>query len=92
MVLKELRQLDDLLSQLPMRGTGPRLLPHASGLEPRHGQSSHADTDTGETPSPAYSWLPDMGPMDYSMSHYELDSEQLMQIANSLDMDSFLWL
>lgn len=85
----ELKQLDDELAQLLMKG-GISKGPLANTLHgPRNGSNSEGIASLDASGEQSHS----LG-LDFAESfgqHYELSPDQLMELANSLDLESLAW-
>lgn len=86
LVRSELKQLDDELTQLLMRPNMGITLPTTPLYDPVRGTNS-----AGIVPP-----VPGSGQLELDFAgdfgqHYELSSDQLMELANSLDLNSLTW-
>ncbi|KAJ5231277.1 fungal-specific transcription factor domain-containing protein [Penicillium citrinum] len=88
LIQKELRQLDDELAQLMVGSNLTTFLSPSLPREPHRGrnQGGTIPAVVEEGPSP----FMDLGLTGFGQ-HYELCSDQLMDLANSLDLDSLTW-
>ena len=84
----ELKQLDDELAQLCLKNNVPTAL--ASGLCGPGSDSGPMDI-VGRGASGGYSQSLELEFADSFRQHYELSPDQLMELANSLDLKSLTW-
>lgn len=85
LIQKELRQLDDELAQLMAGPNLTRLLPPSLSCESHRDRNQCGQTRATGQEGPG-SFI-DLGFTGFGQ-HYELCSDQLMDLANSLDLDS----
>ena len=91
-VLSELKQLDTQLQQLLSQdaGSGQRTMHPAQNLEIQ-APSSYYTVDTSINPSATFTHpVENDSSEDFALT-YELSPEQLMGIANSLNIESLTW-
>lgn len=84
----ELKQLDDELAELFLKSTLPTTL--ATSLCGSGGDSGPVDIVTPGAPD-GYSQSLEVEFADSFRQHYELSPDQLMELANSLDLNSLTW-
>ena len=88
LIQKQLRQLDDELAQLKVGPNLTTLLPQSLACEPHRSRHNGVNIPAAlqEDNDPFMA----LGLTGFGQ-HYELCSDQLMDLANSLDLDSLTW-
>lgn len=87
LIQSELKQLDDELSQLLAKDGAPMAVPTGTLSTPQAGGGADS-VESVPIAAPVSYLAPDISE---SGQHYELSPEQLMDLANSLDLNSFTW-
>ncbi|KAF5665380.1 transcription activator [Fusarium heterosporum] len=90
MVASELKQLEGLLREFLVNGDSRSLVPTQETNTPREGLTDDMETVTEES-GYAEPFNLDSGDEFGLGLNYELSAEQLLNIANSLDIDSLTW-
>ncbi|KAL1846922.1 hypothetical protein Plec18170_008890 [Paecilomyces lecythidis] len=89
LVKSELKQLDDELAQLLMKGNAAMSLSTSTLCRPEHG-SDFVDV-INPVASGVYNYSLEPSITESLGQHYELSPDQLMDLANSLDLNSLAW-
>ncbi|KNG82270.1 hypothetical protein ANOM_009869 [Aspergillus nomiae NRRL 13137] len=89
LIRSELKQLDSELSQLAMKGNMATVLPTHAPRESREGDNPVAMVPPVESGEHSHS-LGSKSAEGFE-EHYELRPDQLMDLANSLDLNSLTW-
>ncbi|RFN53337.1 hypothetical protein FIE12Z_2401 [Fusarium flagelliforme] len=91
MVASELKQLEGLLKEFLVHNESRSLVATQSHNTPHEGPSDDIDTTEASIPGYTESFGLESGD-DFGLGlNYELSAEQLLNIANSLDVDSLTW-